>query len=183
MKKFRFIALGVVLALAGLFWVAWTPIGDPPEVGDSAPEFTLVSNEGTEVSLVDYREQWVVLYFYPRDFTRGCTIQAKNFQRDLEKYEEINTVILGVSVDSAESHKDFCAKEGLTFKLLSDSETTVSEEYGSLRGVGDVKMSARNTFVIDPEGVVAKVFLGVNPNPHSGEVLEALAELQQQSDD
>ncbi|GMQ82234.1 MAG: peroxiredoxin [Rhodothermia bacterium] len=182
MKKVRLATLGIILALGALIWVAWTPIGDPPEVGDPAPEFTLVSNEGTEVNLTDYRDQWIVLYFYPRDFTRGCTIQARNFQRDLEKYEEINAVILGVSVDSAESHKDFCAKEGLTFKLLSDSEAIVSEEYGSLRGVGEVKMSARNTFVIDPEGVVAKVYIGVNPNPHSTEVLADLAELQQSDD-
>lgn len=178
MKKSRIVVLTIVLALGAFIWIAWTPVGDPPAVGDPAPDVSLISNEGTEVNLTDYLGQWVVLYFYPKDFTRGCTIQAKNFQRDLEKYEAINAVILGVSVDSAESHKDFCAKEGLTFKLLSDSEAKVSEAYGSLRGVGDVKMSARNTFVINPEGIVAKVYIGVNPNPHSAEVLADLAELQ-----
>lgn len=182
MKYVRYISLTLVLALGALIWVAFYSAGDPPAVGDPAPEFTLVSNEGAEVSLDDYRDQWVVLYFYPKDFTRGCTIEAHNFQRDIERYEALNTVILGISVDSAESHDEFCAKEGLTFKLLSDEDAAVSENYGSVIGVGDVKLSARNTFVIDPKGVVARVFLKVKPNPHSDEVLAALVELQATED-
>ena len=152
------------------------PQPDPPAVGDPAPEFTLVSNEGTEVNLADYRDSWVVLYFYPQDFTGGCTIEAKNFERDIEQYEAKNTVVLGVSTDSVESHEEFCTKEGLSFKLLADVEGAVSDQYGSLSEGGK---SRRNTFVIDPNGVVAKVFLKVSPNPHSEEVLAALAELQE----
>jgi peroxiredoxin Q/BCP len=151
---------------------------DPPAVGEEAPTFTLVSNEGTEVDLKDYRDKWVVLYFYPQDFTGGCTIEAKNFERDMDQYEALNTVVLGVSVDSAESHDEFCTKEGLSFKLLADVTGTVSDLYGSL---GESKRSTRNTFVIDPKGVVAKVFMKVNPNPHSAEVLSALKELQSAS--
>lgn len=152
--------------------------GTLPEVGKPAPEFSLKSNEGKQVSLKDYRGKWVVLYFYPKDFTSGCTLQARNFQRDLALYEKANAVILGVSVDSAESHKSFCEKEGLSFKLLADTETKVSEAYGSLRDYNGNKLSARNTFIIDPQGKIAKVFLGVKPAGHSDEALAALAELQ-----
>jgi peroxiredoxin Q/BCP len=152
--------------------------GAVPEVGQSAPEFTLKSNEGKDISLRDYRGKWVVLYFYPKDFTQGCTIQARNFQRDLALYEKAGAVILGVSVDSAESHKDFCAKEGLNFKLLADTEIKASTAYGSVREFNGNKLSARNTFLIDPQGKIAKVYLGVQVAKHSEEVLAALAELQ-----
>ena len=151
-----------------------------PEAGQAAPEFTLKSNEGKDVSLKDYRGKWVVLYFYPKDFTQGCTVQARNFQRDLAQYEKAGAVILGVSVDSADSHKDFCAKEGLNFKLLADTEIKVSTAYGSVREFNGNKLSARNTFLIDPKGKIAKTFLAVKPAAHSEEVLAALAELQKQ---
>ena len=168
-----------LMLLASLVIVSMMAIaGDPPEVGKPAPDFKLKSNEGKEVSLKDYRNKWVVLYFYPKDFTSGCTIEAKNFQRDLAMYEKANAVILGVSVDTAESHQSFCTKEGLSFKLLADTETTVSNAYGSVREYNGNKLSARNTFIIDPKGNVAKVYLGVSPAKHSEEVLAALAELQ-----
>jgi peroxiredoxin Q/BCP len=151
---------------------------EQPAIGSDAPEFSLTSNEGKPVSLKDYRGKWVVLYFYPKDFTSGCTLEAHNFQRDMAKYEKLNAVILGVSMDSAESHKDFCAKEGLSFKLLADTDGKVSNQYGSVMEYQGNKYSARNTFVIDPKGKVAKVFLKVKPAAHSDEVLQALAELQ-----
>ena len=106
--------------------------GEAPAVGSVAPEFSMTTNEGKPANLKDFRGQWVVLYFYPKDFTSGCTLQARNFQRDLDKYKAINTVILGVSVDTAESHKEFCAKEGLNFKLLADVDGKVSDAYGSV---------------------------------------------------
>jgi peroxiredoxin Q/BCP len=120
----------------------------------------------------------VVLYFYPKDFTSGCTLEAKNFQADLAKYEKANAVIVGVSVDSAESHKSFCAKEGLSFKLLSDPDAQVSSQYGSVMEYNGAKLSARNTFLVDPEGKIAKVFMGVKPSGHSEEVLASLNSLQ-----
>jgi peroxiredoxin Q/BCP len=151
---------------------------EQPAVGSAAPDFKLTTNEGKEASLADFKGKWVVLYFYPRDFTSGCTLEARNFQRDLAKYDQMKAVILGVSVDSAESHKNFCAKEGLNFKLLSDPDAKVSESYGSVMEYNGMKLSARNTFIIDPMGKIAKVFVKVGPAGHSDEVLAALAELQ-----
>ena len=164
-----------VLALAPLPVHAGS---EPPAVDTPAPDFSLTTNEGTPASLKDYRGKWVILYFYPKDFTSGCTLEARNFQSDLAKYEQLNAVILGVSVDSAESHKDFCTKEGLSFKLLSDPKAQVSTQYGSVMEYKGATLSARNTFIIDPTGKVAKVFTGVKPSGHTEEVLSALAALQ-----
>jgi peroxiredoxin Q/BCP len=149
-----------------------------PAVGDKAPEFTLTSEDNTPVSLHHYRGKWVVLYFYPKDFTGGCTIEAHSFQTDLAQYQAINAVVVGVSVDTAGSHKDFCAKEGLNFKLLADTEHEVSAKYGSLVTSGTFVHAARNTFLINPDGVIVKEFIGVNPTGHSQQVLAALADLQ-----
>jgi peroxiredoxin Q/BCP len=149
-----------------------------PEAGQTAPEFALKSQDGSTVSLKDYRGKWVVLYFYPKDFTSGCTIEAHNFQRDEAQYQKLGAVILGVSLDSADSHKSFCVKEGLTFKLLADTDHNVSKEYGTLTNLGVVKYASRNTFLIDPEGKIAKVYTDVKPNTHSEQVLADLKELQ-----
>jgi thioredoxin-dependent peroxiredoxin len=145
-----------------------------PAVGAAAPDFSLTSNEGSAVSLKDYKGKWVVLYFYPKDFTSGCTLEAQNFQRDLLKYQNAGAVIVGVSVDSAQSHKDFCAKEGLNFKLLADPDARVSTEYASVMEYQGAKMAARNTFLINPKGEIAKVYTGVKPAGHSEEVLKDL---------
>ncbi len=147
-----------------------------PQVGQMAPDFTLPSQDGSKVSLHDFRGKWVVLYFYPKDGTSGCTLEAHNFQRDIEKYQQLNAEIVGVSVDTADSHKDFCAKQGLHFKLLADTEKKVSESYDSLMMI--VHFSNRNTFLIDPNGKIAKVWTGVSPAKHSEEVLTALGTLK-----
>ncbi len=149
-----------------------------PKEKTAAPDFSLTSGDGSAVNLKDYRGKWVVLYFYPKDFTSGCTLEAQNFQRDLAKYQNAGAVILGVSVDNAQSHKDFCAKEGLNFKLLADTDAKVSTEYGSVMEHDGAKMAARNTFLINPKGEVAKVFSHVKPAEHSEEVLKSLADLQ-----
>jgi peroxiredoxin Q/BCP len=148
-----------------------------PAVGSAAPEFALTSQDGSQVSLKDYRGKWVVLYFYPKDFTTGCTIEAHNFQRDQAEYARRNAVILGVSLDSADSHKQFCAKEGLNFKLLADTSQQVSKQYGSLMNFGLAQISARHTFLIDPEGKIASVYTSVNPSKHSEEMLAAIDKL------
>src|SRR6201987_892598 len=131
---FAFLFVGFLLRGA---WAA-----NVPAVGTEAPDFSLPSQEGKPVSLKDFRGQWVVLYFYPKDFTSGCTREAHNFQRDIAQYEQRHAVILGVSVDNADSHKQFCAKEGLNFKLLADRDKKVSEEYGSLTNLAVVKFAA-----------------------------------------
>jgi peroxiredoxin Q/BCP len=157
---------------------AFAASGSVPQAGQPAPDFSLPSQDGTQIGLKDFRGKWVVLYFYPKDNTPGCTIEAHNFQRDLSKYEQNNAVIVGVSVDSTDSHKDFCAKQGLTFKLLADTDKKVVEQYGSLRNMVAMKIAARNTFLVDPEGKIAKVWTGVDPSHHSEEVLAALSQLK-----
>lgn len=152
-----------------------------PVAGSAAPDFSLSSQEGKQVSLKDYRGKWVVLYFYPKDFTSGCTMEAHNFRRDQEEYARRNAVILGVSVDSAESHKKFCAKEGLNFKLLADTSHEVSKQYGSLMNFGIAQISARHTFLIDPQGKIARSYMSVNPSRHSSEMLAAIEDLEKQA--
>ena len=172
----------VTLALAIAAAVALLPTasqaGSVPQPGASAPNFTLRSQDGGKISLDQFRGKWVVLYFYPRDMTSGCTIEAHNFQRDQQKYLDRNVVVLGVSLDSVESHQKFCTKEGLNFKLLSDSDHKVAEEYGSLTNLGLVKFAPRHTFIINPQGRIVKVYMDVSPNQHSNEILAALAEQQ-----
>ena len=160
------------------FLIALVSRAGLPEVGTLAPQFSLKSQEGIEVRLSDFRTKWVVLYFYPRDFTSGCTLEARNFERDLARYEKLGAVILGVSVDSAASHKDFCAKEGLGFKLLADTEHKVAALYGSLGENQGAAIALRNTFLLDPNGKIARVFQAVKPATHSEEVLAALAQLE-----
>jgi len=176
MSKYVFLLAFAVVAVLACNRVG--AVNELPAVGAAAPAFNLTTNEGKQVSLNDFKGKWVVLYFYPKDFTQGCTIEARNFQRDLAKYEAVNAVILGVSVDNEQSHKDFCAKEGLNFKLLADTEAKVSEQYGSIMEYNGAKLSARNTFIIDPQGKVVKVFEKVKVMAHSEEVLAALATLQ-----
>lgn len=167
-----------LLAAAVLAAAPAAPTSGVPAAGSPAPDFSLATDAGKQASLEDYRGKWVVLYFYPKDFTSGCTLEAHNFQRDLAKYEEMGAVILGVSVDSADSHKGFCSKEGLTFTLLSDPDAKVTTAYGSVMDYKGAKLAARNTFLIDPQGAIAKVFTKVDPAGHSEEVLASIAALK-----
>ncbi|MEA2571632.1 MAG: thioredoxin-dependent peroxiredoxin [Acidobacteriota bacterium] len=170
-----------IVALTLLF-AATTPAADVasavPAEGTAAPAFSLLSQDGKAVSLNDLHGKWVVLYFYPKDFTSGCTLEAHNFQRDLAKYEADNAVILGVSLDPVDSHKGFCTKEGLNFKLLADTDHVVASKYGSLMVHDGTNYAARNTFLIDPKGVIRKVYLKVAPAKHSDDVLADLAALK-----
>jgi peroxiredoxin Q/BCP len=172
MKLFRTFSIAAPLAIALM-----TPslrAAEIPAEGSVAPDFTLSSQEGKQVGLKDFRGQWVVLYFYPKDMTQGCTIEAHNFQADQDKYTAKKAAIVGVSVDTVDSHVQFCTRENLTFKLLADPTHQVVDKYGSFGGV----VAARNTFIIDPRGVIRKVYTKVQPNPHSAEVLAALDALQ-----
>ncbi len=175
MRSFLVLLLTIVLA-AVCALAADQP--QPPVAGTQAPAFSLPSQEGAQVSLDQFKGKWVVLYFYPKDFTSGCTIEAHNFQRDLDKYTAKNAVIVGVSVDTVDSHKGFCTKEGLNFKLLADSSHTVAQQYGSTMDHDGMTLAARNTFLIDPTGVIRKVYVKVSPQGHSEEVLADLQQLQ-----
>ena len=174
-------AIGAIVAAAALLAIISANLrgGDKaPTVGTPAPDFKLNSQEGKPVSLHDFKGKWVVLYFYPKDMTSGCTIEAHNFQRDLAKYEAKNTVILGVSMQDEKSHQEFCAKESLTFKLLADKDKEVSKKYDSVMNLGVAKLSARHTYLIDPNGVVRKVWTTVEVKTHSDDVLASLEEMQ-----
>ena len=171
------IIVAVVVVLAGIAWKV-ANAGPVPAVGTMAPEFSLPSQDSPQVSLKDFHGKWVVLYFYPKDMTKGCTIEAHNFQRDQPEYAKKDAVVLGVSVDSVDSHKEFCTKEGLNFKLLSDSTHQVAKTYGSVMNFGVTEVAARNTFIIDPQGKIVKTYTSVDPNKHSEEVLAALDELK-----
>ena len=182
-SKMMKIAVGVLLlagVVLGLGIRGMRADGKAPAVGTAAPDFTLNSQESKPVSLHDFKGKWVVLYFYPKDFTSGCTVEAHNFQRDLAQYEAKHAVIVGVSVQDEDSHQKFCTKEGLNFKLLADPDHKVSNEYGSIMNLGVKKLSSRHTFLINPEGVIVKEYMDVNPGKHSEEVLADLTQLQSQ---
>ena len=175
MRKPLFLVLAAAIALAVAYGTVQAADEPMPGVGQLAPGFTLPSQDGSQISLDSFRGKWVVLYSYPKDMTTGCTIEAHNFQRDQAKYDAANAVVLGVSVQDVQSHQQFCTKDGLTFKLLADPDHKVTEEYGSLKNYGVVKLAARRTFLIDPQGKIVKEWMDVDPNGHSEEVLAALA--------
>ena len=176
MRKSVFFAVAAILALAVAFVTVYAADQTVPAAGQVAPTFILPSQDGSEISLDSFKGKWVVLYFYPKDMTPGCTIEAHNFQRDQAKFDAANAVILGVSLDTPDSHKQFCTKEGLTFRLLADPEHKVVDQYGSLGHFGTWTIANRNTFLIDPKGKIVKVWTKVNPQVHSEEVLAALAD-------
>jgi peroxiredoxin Q/BCP len=175
-RKGLLIAMIIGIAAASAVGVKAVHAADLIQPGTAAPNFTLPSQEEKPVSLTDYKGKWVVLYFYPKDMTTGCTIEAHNFQRDQAKYDALNAVVLGVSLDTVESHKTFCTKDSLTFKLLADPDHKVIDAYGvPLATHGENKFAARDTYLISPSGKVAKVWTGVNPQTHSDDVLAAIS--------
>ncbi|MEO0406175.1 MAG: peroxiredoxin [Cyanobacteria bacterium P01_A01_bin.135] len=178
-RKTLAVAIAITIALAAQLVCSQPAIalgGPQPALNEPAPSFTLPTNTGDgTVSLADYRGQWTVVYFYPKDFTPGCTLEARRFQRDLPEYLDRDTRIVGISADDVNSHREFCDSEGLTFPLLADTDGAVSKAYGSWLGIN----SLRHTYIVDPDGVLRAIFLGVNPAAHSREVLAKLDKLQQ----
>jgi peroxiredoxin Q/BCP len=153
--------------------------GDLAAVGAPAPNFSLPSQEDKLVSLTDYKGKWVVLYFYPKDQTQGCTIEAHNFQRDLPKYDALNAVVLGVSLDTVESHKTWCTKDSLTFKLLADPDHKAIDAYGvPVMTRGANSYAARTTFLISPDGKVVKEWSVKDIQAHSDDVLATIAAMK-----
>ena len=166
------------IACATLMLSATALAQDSPAVGAAAPAFSLQDQTGKWHALKDYRGKWVVLYFYPKDGTPGCTTQACEFRDNIFAYRKLNAVILGVSVDDVESHKTFSEEQNLPFPILADSDKKVTKEYGTLKlYMGTLEMARRDTFIIDPEGRVAKHYVSVDPKGHSELVLTDLKQL------
>jgi peroxiredoxin Q/BCP len=175
----KYLLLSIVVAIVAVvsaipLFTARAADDAMPAVGQEAPTFTLPSQDGTPVSLEQYRGKWVVLYFYPKDMTTGCTIEAHKFQDALPQFDAKNAVVLGVSVDTVDSHKQFCTKDSLTFHLLADPDHKVVSAYGSLGAFGPTTIASRNTFLIDPQGKIAKEWVKVTPANAASDVLAAL---------
>ena len=168
----------IMACLLGLFSSAYAAI----KVGDKAPNFTLPDQNNTTHTLSDYQGQWLVLYFYPKDDSPGCTTQACDFRDAVERIISSKAIVFGISVDSVESHKDFSDKFNLPFSLLSDESGEISEAYESLRNFYVFKLSKRNTFIVNPAGNIAKIYISVDPDTHSQMVLSDLSELQKTID-
>jgi len=173
-RKPLLIVFAAAIVLVAVFVTVHAADQAVPAAGQVAPTFTLPSQDGSQISLGSFKGKWVVLYFYPKDMTSGCTIEAHNFQRDLDQYTAKNAVVLGVSMDTPDSHKQFCTKESLTFRLLADPNHTVVDAYGSLGNYMGIKIANRNTFLISPQGQIAQVWTKVDPQVHSAQVLAAI---------
>ena len=168
-KQFIFVVLSLPISFASLAQV---------KVGSKAPNFTLSDQNSIQHQLSDYEGSWVILYFYPKDDTPGCTTQACDFRDAVKRIIASKSNVFGVSLDSVESHKRFADKNNLPFSLLSDESGEVSEAYDSLNNFMSFKSAKRNTFIIDPDGKVAKIYLSVKPSTHSQMVLNDLNQLQ-----
>ena len=168
-KQFIFVALLLPISFASLAKI---------KVGSKAPNFTLSDQNSIQHQLSDYEGSWVILYFYPKDDTPGCTTQACDFRDAVKRIIASKSNVFGVSLDSVESHKRFADKNNLPFSLLSDESGEVSEAYDSLNNFMSFKSAKRNTFIIDPDGKVAKIYLSVKPSTHSQMVLNDLNQLQ-----
>ena len=168
----------LVLAVVGLALFLWRMNAaitrNLPAAGETAPGFALPDQNGQSRTLDEFRGQWLVLYFYPRDDTPGCTEQAMRFRNAMRELEALGASVCGVSVDDSASHAAFARKYDLPFALLADRDGAVAKRYGSLRNFGVVRIAKRNTFLLDPDGRIAKVYLGVNAGRNAQEVGEDL---------
>jgi len=145
--------------------------GEPPTVGADAPAFNLQDQNGAWHTLEDYRDQWLAVYFYPRDDTPGCTTEACNFRDNIYAFKAIGAAVVGISVDDVESHKEFSDKYKLPFTLLADEDSETAKAYGVLRDYKLVKLASRQSFLVNPEGKIAKHYEDVDPDTHTDEVL------------
>lgn len=173
----RIFAYPVAAFAAILAIIAFSPIGfagEQPAVGDAAPEFELADQNGNLHSLEDYRNQWVVLYFYPKDKTPGCTTEACEFRDNIFAFRDLGAQILGVSLDDVESHKEFAEEYSLPFPLLADTEGDTATAYGVKTRMFGMTVAKRHTFIIGPDGNIAKHYDKVKPDTHSEEVLADL---------
>jgi peroxiredoxin Q/BCP len=187
MEKLRLFFYRILMAFVGLFWKVWKEgflMGTELKVDEKAPEFALLDQDNKKVALKDFKGQWVVLYFYPKDMTPGCTIEAIDFTKFAKHFETLGAVIFGVSPDSVESHCQFIKKDKLSIRLLSDPDHAMCEEYG----VWQLKKNygkeyygiVRTTVLINPEGKIAKLWSPVKVDGHAEEVLNSLESLKKE---
>ena len=175
------VIVAALIVLAALLVARAARAGELPEVGKPAPDFNLLDQNGKQHALKDYRGKWLVLYFYPKNDTPGCTQQACAFRDDLNQISELGAQVVGVSVDDSDSHAAFAKKYHLPFPLLADSKGAVAASYGALMNLGFMKVARRYTFLIDPQGNVGKVYLSVETSRHSKEIIEDLQKLTSRS--
>jgi len=175
----RLISLSFLMVLMTMFNIARA---DVLEIDSAAPEFELQDQTGKSHFLADYHGQWVVLYFYPKDDTPGCTTEACSFRDEYRVLSALNTQILGVSMDSIESHANFSEKYSLPFPLLADIDGHVANQYGALASLGPIKFAKRHTIIISPMGKIKKVYRNVDPALHSEEVIGTLRILKSEAD-
>lgn len=167
----------IIVAAGGVLFLALAPSGsatDQPSVGSQAPEFELADQTGQLHSLEDYREQWVVLYFYPKDETPGCTTEACEFRDNIFAFRKLNAQIIGVSLDDVDSHMEFAENHSLPFPLLADTDGRTSDAYGVKTRMFGMTVARRQTFIIGPTGTIAKHYEEVKPGEHSAEVIADL---------
>jgi peroxiredoxin Q/BCP len=169
--------MAVLVVFAYLLMARVTHAGELPQVGNPAPDFDLPDQQGRQHRLADYRGKWLVLYFYPKDDTPGCTQEACAFRDDLNQLTELGAQVVGISVDDSESHAQFAKKYNLPFPLLADKTSETAARYGALMRLGIVKFARRYTFLIDPQGNIGKVYLTVETSRHSKEIIEDLKQL------
>ena len=166
---------GTLLSVFGMAASA----ADMPAVGAMAPEFQLPDQHGKPRQLTEWRGKWVVLYFYPKDDTPGCTEEACTFRDDLEQLTALDAQVVGISVDTSESHKAFAEKYKLPFPLLADAKADVATRYGALSNWLVIKLAKRYTYLIDPQGKVAKTYLSVDTSRHSADIVRDLRKFKQ----
>jgi len=174
----KWLAIFVVAVAGLLLWRNVALAADAPKAGEAAPSFSLPDQSGKTRSLADFRNKWLVLYFYPKDDTPGCTEQACTFRDDWHKLTAMGAEVVGVSVDDVTSHFAFAKKFSLPFPLLADTTGDVAGRYGSIYGIGPVKFAQRNTFLIDPQGRIAKVYLSADTSRNSQQVIDDLQALR-----
>ena len=169
----------IVLAL--LFACLSSPLiaGEQPMEGSDAPSFKLQDQNGEWHTLEEYRGQWLAIYFYPKDDTPGCTTQACNFRDNIYAFKAIDAAVVGISVDDVESHKKFSDKYKLPFTILADSDNTTAKAYGVLKDYKLLKLASRQSFLVDPDGKIAKHYDDVDPDTHTGDVLADIKTLSE----
>jgi len=170
--------LAILSAATLIYFSAMATSAEQPAPGQPAPDFELRDQDGQLHSIEDYRGQWIALYFYPKDDTPGCTTEACEFRDNIFAFEKLNSQILGVSLDDEESHKAFSEKHGLPFPLLADVDGRMADAYGVKSRMLGMTVAKRQTFLIDPDGKIAKHYDKVDPDIHAQEVLADLEALQ-----